>query len=174
MPWNGITPDIDATAFIAPTSSLIGDVTLGPDVGVYFGAVIRGDMSSITVGTRSNVQDNVTLHVDDGFPLTVGSGVSIGHNAVVHGCTIEDDCLIGMGSRVLNGARVGAGSLIAAGAVVAPGTDVPPGSLVAGVPGKVRREMSADDLAANQANAQIYVERSAAYRIALGDAGPVE
>ena len=167
LPWNGSEPVVHPTAFVAPTASLIGDVVLGADVGVYFGAVIRADNATITIGAGSNVQDNVTLHVDDDFPVTIGAGVSIGHNAVVHGCTVEDDCLIGMGARVLNGARIGAGSLVAAGAVVLPGSEVPPGSLVAGVPGKVRRELSADDIAANRANAAHYVERSQAYRAAL-------
>lgn len=167
LPWNGSAPAIDPTAFIAPTASVIGDVSLGADVGVYFGAVIRADSATITIGAGSNVQDNVTLHVDPDYPVVVGNGVTIGHNAVVHGATVEDDCLIGMGARVLNGARIGAGSLVAAGAVVLPGTVIPPGSLVAGLPGKVRREMSDGDLAANRANAAGYVERSRAYRSAL-------
>ncbi len=117
-------------------------MTLGESASVFYGAVLRADIDAISIGDRSNVQDNVAMHVDRGVPLTIGSGVSVGHGAVVHGCTIEDDCLIGMGSTVLNGAVIGSGSLVAAGAVVLEGTVVPPGSLVAGVPGKVRRELT--------------------------------
>lgn len=168
MPWDGSVPDVDDTAFVAPTATLVGAVHLGPDASAWFGAVIRADKDTITIGARSNVQDNCSLHVDTGFPVSVGAGVTIGHNAVVHGCTVEDDCLIGMGARVLNGAVVGTGSLVAAGAVVLPGTVVPPGSLVAGVPGKVRRELSADEVDRNRANAQTYVDLATAYRTALG------
>ncbi|UNX53873.1 gamma carbonic anhydrase family protein [Georgenia sp. TF02-10] len=168
LPWDGRSPAVDATAFVAPTAALIGAVRVGADAGVYFGAVLRADKESITIGAGSNVQDNVTIHVDAGFPVSVGARVSIGHNAVVHGCTIEDDCLIGMGARVLNGARIGAGSLVAAGAVVLAGTEVPPGSLVAGVPAKVRRELTAQEVAGNRDNAATYVELSAGYRDALG------
>jgi carbonic anhydrase/acetyltransferase-like protein (isoleucine patch superfamily) len=114
-------------------------------------------MGVIAVGEGSNVQDNATLHADPGFPVSVGSGVTIGHNAVVHGCTVEDDCLIGMGAVVLNGAVVGAGSLVAAGAVVSQGMQVPPGSLVAGVPARVRRTLTPEELDHIRLNAAAYV-----------------
>jgi carbonic anhydrase/acetyltransferase-like protein (isoleucine patch superfamily) len=156
IPFNGHQPQVGEGAFVAPTASVIGDVTLGEGVGIYYGAVLRGDSSTITVGAGSNVQDNAVLHADPDFPAHVGSGVSIGHGAVVHGCTVEDDCLIGMNATVLNGAVIGSGSLVAAGAVVLEGTVVPPGSLVAGVPGKVRRELTEDERDGIRRNAENY------------------
>jgi len=119
--------------------------------------VLRADTSTISIGEGSNLQDGVVVHADAGFPATVGSGVSVGHRAVLHGCTVQDDCLIGMGAVVLNGAVVGAGSMIAAGAVVLEGARVPPGSLVAGVPGKVRRKLTEEEQAGIVSNAQRYV-----------------
>jgi len=164
IPFNGAIPSVDPTAWLAPSATVIGAVTIGPGTGVYFGAVVRGDKSRIVVGAGSNLQDGVVVHADPGFPATIGSGVSVGHAAVLHGCTIEDDCLIGMGAIVLNGAVVGAGSMIAAGAVVLEGATIPPGSLVAGVPGKVRRELSAAERAGVAQNATGYVDLTAAYR----------
>ena len=128
------TPRIAETAWVAETATVVGDVELGPGVGVFYSAVVRGDTTPIVIGENSNVQDGVAMHADPGFPLTVGERVSIGHNAVVHGCTVGDDVLIGMGAVVLNGAVIGAGSLIAANALVPQGMEVPPGSMVAGVP----------------------------------------
>jgi carbonic anhydrase/acetyltransferase-like protein (isoleucine patch superfamily) len=164
----GHTPAVADTAWVAPTAAVIGDVTIGERTGVFYSAVVRGDTTTITIGEGSNLQDGVVLHADPDFPCTVGSGVSIGHAAVVHGCTIEDDCLIGMGAVVLNGAVVGRGSMVAAGAVVLEGAQIPPGSLVAGVPGKVRRELSADEQAGLRENARHYTELTAAHRIAHG------
>jgi carbonic anhydrase/acetyltransferase-like protein (isoleucine patch superfamily) len=135
----------------------MGDVLLAPGSSVWFGAVIRADQSSISVGARSNVQDNAVLHADPGYPLQVGADVSIGHAAVCHGCTIEDGVLVGMGAIVLNGAVLGAGSTIAAGAVVTAGMKVPAGSLVAGVPAKVLRELTPEEIRANRDNARTYV-----------------
>lgn len=117
----GKDPKVDAEVFVAPTASVVGDVTLHAGASVWYGAVLRGDVERISVGADSNVQDNCTLHADPGFPVTVGERVSIGHNAVVHGATVEDDCLIGMGATVLNGAVIGAGSLVAAQALVPQG-----------------------------------------------------
>lgn len=164
----GHTPAVADTAWVAPTAAVIGDVTIGERTGVFYSAVVRGDTTTITIGEGSNLQDGVVLHADPDFPCTVGSGVSIGHAAVVHGCTIEDDCLIGMGAVVLNGAVVGRGSMVAAGAVVLEGAQIPPGSLVAGVPGKVRRELSADEQAGLRENARHYTELTAAHRVAHG------
>ena len=161
--FDGHSPAIDDTAWVAPNATLVGRVTLGPDSSVFYGAVLRGDTDQITLGTRSNLQDNVVVHCDTGVPTTIGAGVSVGHGAVVHGCTIEDDCLIGMHATVLNGAVIGAGSLVAAGAVVLEGTIIPPGSLVAGVPAKVRRELTEDELAGIRHNATHYVELSRAH-----------
>lgn len=164
IPFGGAAPSVATSAFIAPNATLIGAVTIGEACGVYFGAVIRADSDAITIGARSNVQDNVSIHTDRGIAVRIGDDVSIGHGAVVHGCIIEDGCLIGMNSTVLNRAVIGAGSLVAAGAVVLEDTIVPPGSLVAGVPAKVRRALADDERAALMANADIYFERSAIYR----------
>jgi carbonic anhydrase/acetyltransferase-like protein (isoleucine patch superfamily) len=162
------TPRIDPTAWVAPNATLIGSVTLDAHSSVFYGAVLRGDTDQIRIGAGSNVQDNVTMHTDTGLYLSVGSRVSIGHNAVIHGCTIEDDCLIGMNATVLNGAVIGAGSLIAAGAVVLENSVVPPGSLVAGVPGKVVRALSADEKSSLIENARHYAELSAAHQRVVG------
>lgn len=152
----GRTPDIDPTAFVAHGARVIGSVRLAEGASVWYNAVLRADSDSITVGAGSNIQDNVSVHVDAGHPVVIGANVSVGHNAVVHGCTIDDGALIGMGATVLSGARIGAGCLVAAGAVVLEGTDVPAGSLVAGVPAKVRRELTDAERAGIRQNAQIY------------------
>jgi len=164
LSFNGTTPSVPESAWVAPNGTLIGSVTLGEEASVFYGAVLRGDVDSITIGARSNIQDNVSIHCDSGTPTTVGSGVSVGHSAVLHGCTVEDDCLIGMSATVLNEAVIGTGSLVAAGAVVLEGTIVPPGSLVAGVPAKVRRELTPDELAKVRDNATHYVELSREHR----------
>ncbi len=162
--FGGSTPDVDPTAWLAPTATVIGRVSIGAGTGVFYGAVVRGDSSTIAIGSGSNLQDGVIVHADPDFPATIGSGVSVGHAAVLHGCTVQDDCLIGMGAIVLNGAVVGAGSMVAAGAVLLEGANVPPGSLVAGVPGKVRRELTADEREAVVRNAAHYVELTAGHR----------
>jgi carbonic anhydrase/acetyltransferase-like protein (isoleucine patch superfamily) len=150
-------PELDGTAFVALGAVVVGQVRLAAESSVWYNAVLRAEAEPITLGERSNLQDGVVCHVDAGFPVTIGTGVSVGHRAVLHGCTVEDDCLIGMGATILNGAVIGAGSLVAAGAVVLEGTVVPPGSLVAGVPGKVRRELSADEQAGIRRNAEAYL-----------------
>lgn len=162
--FGGNSPQIASDAFVAPTATLIGDVRLGARSSAFYGVVVRGDTAAIRVGEGTNLQDNVVLHADPDFPTTVGNGVSIGHSAVVHGCTIEDDCLIGMSATVLNGAVIGAGTLVAAGAVVLEGTVIPPHSLAAGVPAKVRRELGAEEAAELKANAARYRELAAAHR----------
>ncbi|MEU6477115.1 gamma carbonic anhydrase family protein [Streptomyces sp. NPDC047017] len=160
----GRVPQVDGEAFVAPTATVIGDVALGAGASVWYGAVLRGDVERIAVGADSNVQDNCTLHADPGFPVRVGERVSVGHNAVVHGATVEDDCLIGMGATVLNGAVIGAGSLVAAQALVPQGMRVPPGSLVAGVPAKVRRELTEEERQGIALNGSVYVELATAHR----------
>jgi len=130
---------IDPTVFIAQGAIVLGDVELGKDVSVWYNAVIRGDTDKITIGTGTNIQDLSMLHADPGVPCMVGQRVTVGHRVILHGCTIDDDCLIGMGAIVLNGVRVGRGSVIGAGAVLLEGTEVPPGSVVVGVPGRVVR-----------------------------------
>ena len=164
VPFAGNTPSVPASAWVAPNATLVGRVTLGERASVFYGAVLRADVDSITIGNDTNIQDNVTMHCDAGIPTTLGERISVGHAAILHGCTVEDDCLIGMGATVLNGAVIGTGSLVAAGAVVLEGTIVPPGSLVAGVPGKVRRELTDDERAGIRQNAQHYLEISAGHR----------
>ena len=157
-------PSVSGTAFVAPGAMLIGRVTIGAEASVWYGAVLRADRETVSVGERSNVQDGCVLHADPGVPLSVGSDVTIGHNATLHGCTIEDLVLIGMGAIVLNGARVGRYSIIAAGTVLSEGQQVPEGVLVAGVPGKVRRDLSKEEHAAIERNAATYVELSQLHR----------
>ncbi|PBC65311.1 gamma carbonic anhydrase family protein [Streptomyces sp. Tue6028] len=166
MGIGGKDPQVDQEAFAAPTSVIIGDVTLHAGASAWYGAVLRADCGPIVIGADSNVQDNCSLHVDQGFPITIGERVSVGHNAVVHGATVEDDCLIGMGATVLNGAVIGAGSLVAAQALVPQGMQVPPGSLVAGVPAKVKRQLTAEEREGISLNGTLYVELAKAHRAA--------
>ena len=158
------TPSVAASAYLAPGARVIGNVVVGENVGIWFNAVLRGDSEAIEIGDGSNIQDNVSGHGDPGSPLRVGRNVSVGHNAVIHGCTIADDCLIGMGAIVMNGAVVGAGSLVAAGALVLEGEQIPAGSLVAGVPAKVRRALTPDEQRDILKNAENYRARIADYR----------
>lgn len=130
---------IHSTAFIAATAALMGDVSVGEDASIWYGAVLRGDMAPIVIGGQSNIQDGTIVHVDEGVPCSVGRRVGVGHRVILHGCTVEDECLIGMGSILLNGVRIGTGSVVAAGAVVPEGMQIPPGSLVMGVPGRIVR-----------------------------------
>ena len=170
LPYEGSEPEVADDAWVAPGAYLVGRVTVGSRSSVWYGAVLRGDGDAITVGVGSNVQDGTVVHADPGFPAVIGDGVVVGHGAVVHGCTVEDGSLIGMGSRVLNGARIGAGSLVAAGAVVLEGTQVPPGSLVAGVPAKVRRPLTDDEAAGIRFGAEQYVERARQHARSVTDA----
>ena len=162
-------PMLDPSAFVAPGARLIGAVHLAENASVWYNAVLRADSESITVGPRSNLQDNVSVHVDRGSPVVIGADVSVGHNAVVHGCTIGDGSLIGMGSVILSGAKIGAGCLVAGGAVVLEGADIPDGSLVAGVPAKVRRPLTDEERSGLIRNASVYLAHSARH----GDATPV-
>jgi carbonic anhydrase/acetyltransferase-like protein (isoleucine patch superfamily) len=157
-------PELDGRAFVAAGAVIVGNVRLAAGSSVWYNAVLRAEAEPIVLGEDSNLQDTVVCHVDAGFPLTIGRGVSVGHGAVLHGCTIEDDCLIGMSATVLNHAVIGAGSLVAAGSVVLEGTVVPPNSLVAGVPAKVRRELTDAEHAKLLSNADHYVELSRTYR----------
>lgn len=168
MGIGGKDPQVDPEAFTAPTSVVIGDVTLHAGASVWYGAVLRADFGPIVVGADSNIQDNCTLHVDPGFPITVGERVSVGHNAVLHGATVEDDCLIGMGATVLNGAVIGAGSLVAAQALVPQGMQVPPGSLVAGVPAKVKRPLTEEERQGLTLNGTFYVDLAKTHKEAHG------
>lgn len=154
---NDRTPRLAETAWAAPTAVVVGDVTVGAGSGIFYGAVLRADTETITVGENSNVQDTAVIHADPGSPARVGDHVSVGHGAVLHGCTVEDGCLIGMNATVLNGAVIGAGSLVAANALVLEGTVVPPRSLVAGVPAKVRRPLADQEVEHCRTNATTYV-----------------
>ncbi|SDO79356.1 Carbonic anhydrase or acetyltransferase, isoleucine patch superfamily [Microbacterium sp. ru370.1] len=157
---DGATPSVHDTAFVASGARIVGDVRLEEGASVWYNAVLRGDSASIVVGARSNLQDNVSVHVDAEHGVVIGDDVSVGHNAVVHGCRIGDGSLIGMGSVVLSGARIGAGCLIAGGAVVLEGTVVPDGSLVAGVPARVRRALTDDERTGILRNAQTYLRHT--------------
>lgn len=149
--------DVPHAAFIASNSTIIGDVLLGKDVNVWYGAVIRADKDRIVIGERSNIQDNCVVHTSTGHPVTIGAEVSVGHGAILHGCTIGSRVLIGMGSIVLNGATVGEGTIIGAGAVIPEGKVIPSGSLVLGVPGKVIREVTMEEIEGIEKNATSYV-----------------
>ncbi len=152
----GRSPQLHVESWVAPNATLIGQVSLAARASVWYSATLRAEAEPIEIGFGSNIQDGVTIHVDPGFPATIGAGVTVGHNAVLHGCTVEDDVLIGMGAVVLNGAVIGAGSLVAAGAVVPQGMIVPPRSLVAGVPGRLRRQLSDAEVTHNRNNAAVY------------------
>jgi carbonic anhydrase/acetyltransferase-like protein (isoleucine patch superfamily) len=157
-------PKIDEEAFVAPTAVVVGAVTLGARSSIWYGAVARADEEVIVIGPDTNIQDGCTLHSDPGSPLLVGRGVTIGHNVVLHGARVDDDVLLGMGSVIMNGSHIGTGSIVAAGAVVPPGTTVPPGSVVAGVPAKVVRQATEDDLLHIRGNAEAYTQRLPAAR----------
>ncbi len=166
LPYRGILPRLDASVFVAEGARIVGDVEIGLDSSVWFNAVIRGDVHRVRMGQRTNVQDNAVLHVThERFPLTIGNEVTIGHAAVLHGCTIEDRCLIGMGVIVLDGASVGAESMVAAGSLVLEGFTVPPGMLVAGVPAGVKRPLTADERRSLVESALNYVEYVSSYRL---------
>ncbi|MFP5068132.1 gamma carbonic anhydrase family protein [Pseudonocardia nantongensis] len=165
---DGHRPQVDRQAWIAPGAVLAGQVSVGAETGVWYTCVVRADLTPISIGARTNVQDGTVIHADPGFPATIGDGVTIGHRAVIHGCTVEDDVLVGMGAVLMNGVTVGAGSLIAAGAVLTQGTQVPPGSLVAGVPGKVRRELTDDERSSIPLSAATYVHLLGQHRTANG------
>lgn len=165
--FEGVRPRIDPTAWVADTARVVGDVTLGPRASVWFGGALRGDIETITVGADSNVQDNAVLHTDDGCPLVIGSLVTVGHGAILHGCTIGDESLVGMGAIVLNGARIGRHCLVGAGALVTEGRQFPDGSLIVGSPAKAVRTVSPEHIAGILANARRYVENAFRYRRGL-------
>jgi carbonic anhydrase/acetyltransferase-like protein (isoleucine patch superfamily) len=153
--------------FIAPTAVLIGDVTLHENASVWFSCVLRGDADRIEIGAGSNIQDGTVIHADPGFPMTVGEKVTVGHNAMLHGCTIGDGSLVGIGAVVLNGARVGKGCLIGANALVTEGMEIPDGSLVLGSPGRIKSQLSAQQREDLIYNADHYVGNAQRYRAQL-------
>ena len=163
-PFLDAAPRLGHEVFVAGSAAVVGDVALGDGASVWYGASLRGDVHWIRVGPRTNVQDNATVHVSRGtHPCHLGADVTIGHNAVVHGCTVEDGCLIGMGAVVLDGAVVGEGSIVGAAALVTGGTRIPPRSLVLGAPAKVVRELTDEEVARSLANAAHYVRMSRMY-----------
>lgn len=154
---------IHPTVFVAETATIIGEVTIYPDASVWFGAVIRGDADKIVIGEGTNVQDGAIIHCDTNLPTTIGKRAVIGHRAVIHGATIADNVMIGIGAIVLNGAKVGEYSIIAAGSLVPEGKEIPPRSLVMGVPGKVVREVTQDEIKRITDGAQSYIDRAKNY-----------
>ncbi len=166
---DGVSPELPGTGqcWIAPTASVIGQVRLGEDVSVWFGAVLRGDNEPIVVGKRSNIQDLAVIHSDPGFPVTIGAGCTIGHRAILHGCTIGENSLVGMGATILNGATIGRNCLIGAGALIAEGKTIADNCLVVGMPGKVVRTLDDDAVAMLREAADIYVARWKKYRDGL-------
>ncbi len=157
---------VHPSAFIAKGAVVVGDVTIGEHSSVWFNAVLRGDVAAIRIGARTNIQDGAVLHADEGSPCVLGDGVTVGHGAIVHGCTVEDNVLIGMGSVVMDGATIGHDSIVGVGAVVTEGTQIPPRSLVLGLPAKVVREVGEKDLAAIAHAAEHYVENAKRYQSA--------
>lgn len=155
---------VDKSVFIAEGSIIRGDVTIGKDSGVWFNAVVRGDTDRIVIGDRTNVQDGAVLHVDTGFPLTIGDDVTIGHNAIVHGCTIGNNVIIGMGAIVLNGAVIEDNCVIGAGSLVSQGKVIPAGSVAFGSPAQVKKEMSPEAIEHNHHSAEHYVELGRKYK----------
>lgn len=168
LPYDGVRPRLGRRVFLAPTSTVVGDVTIGDDSSIWFGTVVRGDVGWIRIGARTNVQDLCCLHVTSGVAnLTVGDEVTVGHRVVLHGCTVGDGCLIGIGSVVLDGASIGAGAIIAAGALVPPAMVVPPRTLVRGVPGRCVGPVRPEHAELGLAGAHHYVEVASRYRAEL-------
>ena len=167
LPHAGTSPEVAETAWIAPGAYVIGDVHLGEESSVWYGAVLRGDTEPIRVGARTNVQDGCILHADPGYPAIVGEGCVLGHNAVVHGCEIGNNCLVGMGATILNGAKISEGSIVAAGAVVPEDREFSPRSLIVGIPAKRVGDVGEEQAAEIARGASEYVERAAAHRESL-------
>lgn len=168
---DGVAPRMADSAWVADSAHVIGDVDLAGEVSVWFGVVIRGDTASIRIGRGSNIQDSSVLHADVGKPLTVGEGVTVGHQVTLHGCTVGDDSMIGMGAVVLNGARIGKGCLVGARALVTEGKEFPDGSMILGSPAKVVRQLEADELEGLRLSAQHYMANARRFRLGLKKTG---
>jgi carbonic anhydrase/acetyltransferase-like protein (isoleucine patch superfamily) len=162
-----LTPQLGAGAWAAPSADVIGDVRLGGRASIWFGAVIRADNTPIIVGPDSNIQDGAICHSDADFPLVIGARVTVGHQAILHGCTIADDCLIGMGARILNGAVIAAECIVGAGALITEGKSFEPGSLIVGAPGRAVRRVSDQEREMLRVSAEHYAEKAAHYAAAL-------
>lgn len=158
-PFKNIFPKIDETAFVTEDSVIIGDVEIGEDASVWYGSVLRGDVNYIRVGARTNIQDMTMIHVSsEGLPTILEENITVGHRVTLHACYVESGCLIGMGAIIMDGARIGRNSLIGAGALITPGTQIPPNSLVVGSPARVKRELTAEELAMLEKSWRNYVE----------------
>jgi len=168
LPFDGHTPEIHPTAWIAPTATIVGNVRIGPRASVFYGAVLRGDMDAIELGEGSNIQDNCVVHTDTGVPATIGAGVGVGHGAIIHGATVGDGSLIGMGATLLNNAVVGEGAFVAAGALVREGQEIPAGHLAVGVPAKDRGELDPAGAERVRRNAIEYQELAERHRRSVG------
>lgn len=162
--YGGKQPEVDVSVFIAPGAHVIGDVSIGKQSSIWFNAVLRGDEAPITIGERCSIQDNATCHLYEGSPLIVKDEVTVGHNVILHGCTVESRCIIGMGSTILDGAVIGEESIIGANTLVPPGKQIPPRSLVVGSPGKVVRELSEKDFELIQLSIDTYVQKGKEYK----------
>lgn len=169
MIWelDGVAPELAPDAWVAPDAQLMGRVVLEPEASVWWGAVLRGDNEEIRVGRGSNVQDGCVFHTDPGFPLRIGADVTVGHKAILHGCTVGDGALIGMGATVLNGAVIGEGALIGAGALIGERKEIPPGALVMGAPGRVVRQLDKEAVARLRESAARYRANAARFRAGL-------
>lgn len=168
---DGVAPQVAASAWIADSAQVMGTVELAEDTSVWFGTVIRGDTDHIRIGRGTNIQDGSVLHADHGKPLTIGAGVTVGHQVMLHGCTIGDDSLIGIGAVVLNGARIGRNCLVGARALVTEGKEFPDGSMILGSPAKVVRPLREDEIAGLRRSAQSYVDNARRFRAGLQKVG---
>ncbi len=164
---DGLAPKLADDVYIAPNAQVMGNVEMAEASSVWFGAVLRGDNDLIKIGARSNVQDNAVLHTDPGMPLTIGEGVIIGHQVMLHGCTVGDNTLIGIGATVLNGAKIGNNCLIGAHALITEGKEIPDNSMVVGVPGKVIRTLNEQQIAMLKLNAEVYVANAKRFKAGL-------
>ncbi len=167
LPFGDQRPEVDESAFVAPGAYVIGRVAVGEESSIWYGAVLRGDLDEIRIGARTSIQDNAVIHIDEGYPATIGDDCIIGHAAVVHGCEVGDRCLIGMNSTVLTDARIGEGSVVGAGALVPQGKEYPPRSLIVGVPARQVGEVTDEQAEAIARGAQSYVQRAAEHRASL-------
>lgn len=163
----GVSPRIADSAWVADSAEVMGDVVLGEQVSLWFGVVARGDTAAIRIGAQTNIQDLSVLHADVGMPLTIGSGVTVGHKAMLHGCTVGDDSLIGIGAVVLNGARIGKGCLVGAGSLVTEGKEFPDGSMIVGTPAKVVRQLTPEQLQGLRDSARHYVANAQRFKTSL-------
>ncbi|OIQ75299.1 2,3,4,5-tetrahydropyridine-2,6-dicarboxylate N-acetyltransferase [mine drainage metagenome] len=165
--FDGVCPTVAESAWVADSAEVIGQVDLAADVSIWFGVVVRGDTDAIRIGARTNIQDLSVLHADFGMPLTLGTGVTVGHKAMLHGCSVGDDSLIGIGAVVLNGARIGKGCLVGAGALVTEGKEFPDGSMIIGSPAQVVRNLTPEQLQALRQSAQHYVDNARRFKTSL-------